>query len=200
MTDLSQEAHEALQAKAVSDAVAATEAALSRATDEKATAQTKVTDLETANTTLTADVTRLNGELDKAQIELKAAQDKVAELEKAAKDEKEAAEAAEVASKRTDQVKSLEIFEDQHVSDNAPRWAAMDEASWTAQVTEWQALKGRLTGKSGEAPSTETASVLKGSSDAGLTTEVTQDAAGAAGGDTKKPSARRAALGLGAKA
>lgn len=198
MPDISQEAHEALQAKAVSDAVTATESALSRATEEKATALTKVGELETANTALTADVTRLNGELDKSQLELKAAQDKVAELEKAAKDKDEAAQAAEVASTRATQVKDLDVFEEQYVTDNASRWAAMDEASWTAQVAEWQHLKGGSA--STEKPDGDTASALKGSSEAGLTTEVTKDSAAAGAGDTTKPSPRRAALGLTAKA
>lgn len=197
MPDISQEAHEALQAKAVSDAVTATEAALSRATEEKATAQTKVGELETANTALTADVTRLNGELDKSQVELKTAQDKVAELEKAAKDKDEAAQAAEVASTRAAQVKDLDVFEEQYVSDNAARWAAMDETSWTAQVAEWQHLKG---GSATDKPDGDTASALKGSSEAGLTTEVKNDSAAAGAGDTTKPSPRRAALGLGVKA
>lgn len=188
MTDISQEAHEALLAKAVAEAVATTEQALATKTTELAAAIAKVTELETANAASTADVTRLNKELDEAQVKLSAATEEAANLKKAADEAAEAAAKAEIASKRTDQVKNLKLFPEEYIGEKAERWAGMSDEDWASQLDEWSKLKP-ITPEAGKEQ--DTASAMSGSSD--LTKE--QDQAAAGGSDTPT-SARRAALGL----
>jgi regulator of replication initiation timing len=191
MTDISQEAHDALLSKAVADAVATTEAALATKTTELASVSTRVSELETENASLTADVARLNKELDEAQVKLSAATEEVANIKKAADEAAEAAAKAEVASKRTDQVKNLKLFPDEYVQERAERWAELTDAAWADQLDEWSKLKPAVP-EAGQVQ--ETASAMSGSSD--LTKDTaTQDQA-AAGDQGKSKSARRAALGL----
>lgn len=194
MTDISQEAHEALLKTAVADAVAeatkTTEAALATKTTEAETSAARVKELETELATAKADNDRLNKELDDAQVKLTSATEKVAELEKAAKDAEAAAELAKVASERANQVKNLKLFSDEYVAEKASRWAGLDEAAWTEQVEEWKQLKP--TEASGDTAS-DTASSMTGTTES-LTKEQ-QDAAAAGGGETK-PKPRRAVLGL----
>lgn len=191
MTDISQEAHDALVKAAVAEAVKTTEAALHTKTTELAEVNTKLTDAESKVTELSADVTRLNGELDAAQVKLTSASEEAAALKKAASDAEEAAKVAEIASKRIEQVKNLKLFPDEYVTaERASKWAAQDDASWSEQVEEWKQLKPATT-TPGDGATTDAASAMTGTSD--LTKEQ-QDAAAASGGDKPKP--RRMALGL----
>lgn len=190
MTDISQEAHEALLKKAVDDAVAVTTASLAAKTEEAAQATAKVTELEQANAGLTADVTRLNKELDEAQVKLSAATEEVANIKKAADEAAEAAALAEIASKRSTQVKNLKLFPEDYVTDErAQEWASLDDAAWDARVAEWAALKP-ATPEAGKEQ--DTASAMTGTAD--LTKEQQDQAA--AGDQGKTKSARRLALGL----
>lgn len=120
---LSRETHEALLAKAVGDASAATEAALARKIEENTELAGQVSTLTAQNAELSADNDRLNKELDTAQVALKVATDEVAALkaDNAAKDE--AARRAEIAGKRADQVANLGLFPKEYVQEKAARWA-----------------------------------------------------------------------------
>lgn len=188
MSDLSQEAHEALVAKAVKDATATTEAALATKTSELETANARVTELEGKVTTLESDNSRLNGELDSAQVAKKAAEDKAAELEKSVTEQAKAAELKEVASKRADQVKNLGLFPDEYVGEKAEAWAKLEESDWALRVEEWSKLKPATADTASKTEKTDTA--MSGTSE-DLTKEPEADTAK----DTT-PSARRAALGL----
>lgn len=191
MSDISQETHEALLKKAVEDAVAATEKALQAKTDEAATATSRVKELETELASVKDDNTRLNGELDSAQVQLKSATEKVAELETAAKEADEKARLTEVASKRAEQVKNLGLFTDEYVTEKASSWASFDEAAWGERLEEWKQLKPASA--EGTKAATDSASAMTGTSE-DLTKAGEQDAASS---DTDaKPAARRAALGL----
>lgn len=187
MSDISQEAHEALLAKAVKEATAATEKALETKTSELETATKRVTELETEVTGLKTETSRLNGELDSAQVAKKAAEDKAAELEKANADQAKEAELKELASKRADQVKNLKLYDDKFVAERASHWATLTEDEWTTRLDEWALLKP-ADAASKTTESTDTA--MSGTSE-DLTKEPEADLAK----DTAK-SARRAALGL----
>ena len=188
--NISQETHTALLQKAVSDATSVTEKALETAQEEAKGLASKVEKLEADNAGLKADNDRLNKELDTAQVSLKAATDEVASLKDdiAAKDE--AAQKAEIASKRADQIRNLGLFDDTYVAEKASSWADVAEEDWAERVTEWQKLKPAKVKAEGE-KTTETASAMSGTSE-GLTKEPETDAASA----QSKPVARRAALGL----
>lgn len=190
MSDISQEAHEALLKKAVDDAVAAavktTEAALATKTEEAASAAAKVAELEKASADLTTDNDRLNKELDAAQVSLKSATEEAAALKAANEEAAKKAELAEIASKRSEQVKNLGLFTPEYVSEKASKWAGIDEAAWVEQLDEWKQLKPAAT----EASTTDAASALTGTTE-DLTKETTDAASASA-----KPKARRAALGL----
>lgn len=188
MTDnantMTKETHDALLAKAVSDATSTTEAALARSTQELADAKTKVEQLTTDNATLKGDNDRLNGELDSAQVSLKAATDEVASLKAdiAAKDE--AAVKAEIASKRADQVRNLALFDEKYVGEKATAWATLSDDDWAARIDEWAKLKPAKA-----EPNSDAASAMSGTTDS-LTKEPPSDSA------QKTTSPRRAALGL----
>lgn len=186
MSDISQEAHEALLAKAVKDATAATEKALETKTSELEAEKAKNTELSGKVTTLETDNARLNGELDSAQVAKKAAEDKAAQLEKDVAEQAKAAELAELASKRGEQVKNLGLYDEKFVTERASHWATLDEAEWTSRLEEWTKLKPA----DSAAKTTETASAMSGTSEE-LTKEKPVDEAG-----NSTPSARRAALGL----
>jgi chromosome segregation ATPase len=179
METISQETHEALLDKALRDATASLEA-------EKAELERKVAALEEAASTASEEVAslksendRLNGELDTAQVALKSSQDEAEALkgEKAAAEE--AARVAEIASKRTTEVRELALFTEEYVADKASLWAAMDEAAWTERLEEWKTVKAQQ--PAATPASTDSASAMSGSSEI------------PAG---KEPSARRRALGL----
>jgi chromosome segregation ATPase len=194
MTDISQEAHDALLKKAVDDAVAATEKALSTKTEEAASATSRVAELEKELEAEKAESTRLNKELDEAQVKLTAANDKAAELEKAAEKAEADRKVAEVASARTDQVKNLKLFPDEYVAEQASKWATLDDAAWDERLQEWAKLKPATSTEGAEDDkSSDAASAMTGTSEE-LTKEQ-QDAAAAGGSDTKTKS-RRAVLGL----
>lgn len=193
MTDISQEAHDALLKTAVADAVAATEKALGTKTEEAATATARVAELEKELEAEKAESTRLNKELDEAQVKLTAANDKAADLEKAAKEAEEAKAVAEVASKRTDQVKNLKLFPDEYVAEQASKWAQLDDTAWDERLQEWAKLKPATTEEGKDDKSSDAASAMTGTSE--TLTKEQQDAA-AASGDEAKPKSRRAVLGL----
>lgn len=187
MSDISQEAHEALLAKAVAEATATTEKALEAKATEVSDLTSKVEQLTTENASLKADNDRINAELDTAQVGLKAAQDEVASLKAdiAAKDE--AAAKAEVASKRTEQVKNLGLFKDDYIGEKASAWAELSEENWSERLDEWAKLKPAKSDD--KDTSTDAASAMSG------TTETLTDAASDESTNDKPP-ARRAALGL----
>lgn len=178
---ISKETHEALLDKAVRDATALL-------TVERDTLQSTVDALTADNAALTSDNTavkaeneRLNGELDTAQVTLKAAQDEAAALKADLASRDEAAEKATIASDRAAQVRNLGLFPEEYITDKASKWADVDEDSWNDRLDEWKALKGTSTGAgSSTAATTDTASAMTGTSEAG----------------TGEVSARRAILGL----
>lgn len=191
MTDISQEAHEALVVKAVTDATAATDKALGEKAAEVTDLAAKVTSLEAEVSTLKEDNARLNSDLDKAQVDLKAATDKVAGLEKDAADKAEAAEKAERASKRLDQVKNLKVFPETFLStERAGHWATLSDEDWAARIEEWGQLKpaDSKTDDKSDDKKTETASAMTGTS-GDLTDEASKT-------QTTPTPARRAVLGL----
>lgn len=183
---LSKETHEALLAKAVTDATAATNAALERKTNELAELTTKHDTLNTEATGLRDEVARLNKELDTAQVDLKAARDEAASLkaDNAAKDE--AARVEKVKTTRVDQVKNLKLFPDEYVTEKAEAWAKLPDEDWTDRVDEW--TKAKPATASTANAGADTASAMTGTSG-----ELTKDV-DSASEDTKP--ARRAVLGL----
>lgn len=188
MSDISQEAHDALVAKAVKEATAATEKALETKTSELDAANGRVKELEGKVTGLEADNSKLNGELDAAQVAKKAAEDKASELEKKTEEQAEKARLTEVASKRVEQVKNLKTFDDEFVAERASHWATLSDEEWDQRIGEWAKLKPADTAKADEEKKSDTA--MSGTSE-DLTKEPEADKAK----DTT-PSARRAALGL----
>ena len=132
---ISQETHEALLAKAVADATTTTEQALERKTIEASELSIKHDELA-AKVTLTEDNARLNRELDEAQVKLRAATDENAALRNdiAAKDE--AARLAEVASKRSEQVKNLQLFPEDYIGEKASAWARLSDDDWAERLDE----------------------------------------------------------------
>lgn len=185
---ISKETHEALLAKAVADATSATEKALENKTQEAKELAAKVEKFEADNAGLKADNDRLNGELDTAQVSLKAADEKVTQLETDISAKDEAAQKAEIASKRSEQVKNLKLYDDEYVAERASAWAELTDEAWSQRLDEWSKLKPAT-----DAPTTDAASAMSGTS-GDLTKEpVSTDTAGA---QSKKTSARRAVLGL----
>lgn len=194
MSDISQEAHNALLKQAVADAVAeatkTTESALETKTTEAASATTRVKELETELASVKADNDRLNKDLDAAQVKLTAATDEVAALKKANEEAAEKAALAEVASKRAEQVKNLQLFPAEYVAEKASKWAGLDDIAWGEQLEEWKQLKPAATadGKG------DTASAMTGTTE-GLTKETPESTDSAAAGGAEKK-ARRSVLGL----
>lgn len=188
MSDISQEAHDALVKKAVDEALKATETALATKTQEAADAAAKVTELETANASLKADNDRINKELDEAQVSLKAASEEVASLKSDIAQKDEEAKLAELASERAKQVTNLKLFPEEYVSEKASAWASMDTAAWDERVEEWKRLKPAGEG----APVTDAASAMSGTNE-DLTKEKPTDEASAS---AAAKSSRRGVLGL----
>lgn len=188
MSDISQETHDALMQKGVADATEKLQTELAQATKVADEQTGKAATLEAELASLKTDNARLNTELDAAQVSLKTAQDEVTALKAdiAAKDE--AATKAEIASKRAEQVKNLGLFGEDYVSEKASAWADMSDEQWIERLDEWQKLKPAE--KSGS--TTDSASALSGTSGTLTVVDNTSDKAD----ETKKPSARRAALGL----
>jgi len=183
---ISVETHEALLQKGIQDATSATEKALERKTEEAAELAAKVAKLEADNASLTSHNERLNKELDTAQVSLKSATDEVATLraDNAAKDE--AARKADLASKRADQVKNLQLFPEEYIAEKAAKWADVSEEDWDDRLEEWRQAKPATTTDENKSK-TETASAMTGTSG-----DLTTDEA-----SKKEPvPARRAALGL----
>lgn len=178
-TMISQETHEALLAKALTDAAAATE-------NDKAELSGKVNELASANEALSTEkaelVTKneeLTAELEKANIELKTVQDELAAIKAEADKVAEEAAKAEIASARAEQVRSLGLFKDDYITEKSAMWAGLEEAAWEERVEEWTAAK--------EASVTSTSS-----GDADLASSMT----GTKVPTGDKPSARRQVLGL----
>lgn len=193
MSDISQEAHEALLKKAVSDAVAeatkTTEAALATKTKEADESAARVKELETESAGLKTDNDRLNKDLDAAQVKLTSATEEAESLKKAATELEEAAKLAEVASKRGEQVKNLKLFPDDYVGEKASKWAGLTDEAWGEQLEEWKRLKPEASAGA----TSDAASAMTGTSE--QLTKEQQDAA-AAGGSDDKPKVRRSVLGL----
>lgn len=192
MSDISKETHEALVAKAVSDATSVTEKALETKTAE-------ASDLAAQNTKLTeelaaakADNERLNSELDTAQVGLKAANEKVTQLESDIAEAADKAAKAELATERANQVKNLKLYDDEYVAERASAWAEMTDTAWAERLDEWSKVRPASTET---ATSTDTASAMSGTSGE-LTKEPAEPGTDAAAQSTNKKPARRAALGL----
>lgn len=185
MTDdmISRETHEALLAKALGDASKANQAALAAAQEEASRFSGEVDRLTSELAQRTTENAETSKALDEAQVQLKAATDKVVALEAdiAAKDA--AALKAEVASKRADQVTNLALFPKEYIADKASKWADMSDEDWAERLEEWRNLK--------PAPPVveDTASAMTGSSE-----DLTKDPSDKASDTTT--SARRAILGL----
>jgi hypothetical protein len=185
---MTKETHDALLSKAVADATSTTEKALEAKTTEAKELADKLEKAEADLAAAKSDNERLNGELDTAQAARTAAEEKVTTLETDIKAKDEAAVKAETASKRADQVRNLKLFTDEQVAEKASRWAELSDEDWTERLAEWAALKPASTE---DDPSADAASAMSGTGD--LTKEpASTDTAGA----PKKPSARRAVLGL----
>lgn len=182
---ISLETHEALMAKAVSDAVSATETALATKVQENADLTTKVGSLTTELASAKEDNSRLNKDLDKAQVDLKTATDEAASLRSDNEAKDEAARLDKLATERAEQVKNLQLFPEDYVTEKASFWAKLEDTDWAARVEEWTKAKPSAAAGSGK---TDTASAMSGTSGS-LTTDT--DAAS----DTTIP-ARRTVLGL----
>jgi len=182
---ISKETHEALVQSAVASATKTLDSALADKTQELETAKARIETLESEKAELAADNERVNGELDSAQVELRTATQKVSDMEAAQEKAEQEAAKAELASKRAEQVKGLGLFTEEYATEKASQWADLDEAAWSSRVEEWQKLAPT---QSSETPPGDSA--MSGSNGA-------QDQAAASSTDTtKKPSARRAVLGL----
>ena len=191
MSDISQETHEALLQKAVADATEKLQSELAAATKVADEQTGKAKALEDEVASLKADNDRISTELDAAQVTLKTAQDEVAALKADIAKKDEDAVKAELASKRSEQVKNLGLFKEDYVSEKAAAWAELSDEQWTERLDEWAKLKPADSAST----STDSASAMSGST--GTLTEVGTDAASSAEGDqSKKPAARRAVLGL----
>lgn len=182
---ISQETHEALLAKAVADATTTTEQALERKTIEASELSIKHDELAAKVTALTEDNARLNKELDDAQVKLRAATDEVATLKSDLEAKDEAARLAEVASKRSEQVKNLQLFPEDYIGEKASAWAALSDEDWSERLDEWAKARPAT---AGDSKTTETASAMTGTSG-----ELTKDVDTAS---DDKPPARRTVLGL----
>lgn len=178
METISQETHEALLDKALRDATASLEAEKAELERQVAALTEEASAKSEEAASLKAENDRLNGELDTAQVSLKAAQDEAELLKSEKVAAEEAARVAELASARASEVRELNLFPEDYVTEKASLWAAMDEAAWTERVAEWKAVK---VVPAAAPASTDTASAMSGSSEI------------PAG---KEPSARRRALGL----
>lgn len=183
MDTITQETHQALLQKAVSDATAALQ-------NEKAALEAKVSELTATTEGLTSEVAtlkteneRVAGELDTAQVALKAAGDEVASLKSDIAAREDAAAKQEIASARATQVRNLGLFGEDYITEKASKWAEIDEAGWTDRLDEWKAAKGTATATdtSTTSTTTDTASAMTGTREAQT------------GGDA---SARRKVLGL----
>jgi chromosome segregation ATPase len=169
----------------VADATAATDQALERQTIEASELSIKHDELAAKVTALTEDNARLNRELDEAQVKLRAATDEVATLKSDLEAKDEAARLSELASKRAEQVKNLQLFPEDYVSEKASAWARLSDEDWAERIDEWGKARPATAGD--DKSKTETASAMTGSSG-----ELTKD-------DTasdNKPPARRSVLGL----
>lgn len=179
---LSRETHEALIAKAVSDATATLDASLAKKTEEASELAAKVEKLEADNASLKTDNDRLNSELDTAQVALKAATDEVASLKEENAQKDEAARKEKVSVERAKQVANLGLFPQEYVDEKASRWAEFSDEDWAERIEEWQKAKP----EGATTPSkTDSASAMSGTSG-----DLGQDEAG------KKISNRQAVLAL----
>jgi len=178
---ISRETHEALLEKAVRDANAEVQQTLTAKTEEVAALNAQVDTLGKQNADLNSQVERLNKDLDTAQVTLKTATDEVAALRADAAAKQVAAEKAELASKRADQVKTLGLFNPEYIAEKASKWADFADADWNDRVEEWRNLKPA------GAPVAETASAMSGTS--GTLADKPVD-------EAKQISPRRAVLGL----
>lgn len=185
---MTKETHDALLAKAVADATSTTEKALEAKAEEVKGLVEKVETLEADNASLKADNDRLNGELDTAQVGLKAATEKVAQLESDIAARDEAAAKAEIASKRAEQVKNLKLYDDEYVAERASAWADLSDEDWTSRLDEWSKIHPAIT----EPSATDTASAMSGTTGTLTQEPVSTDSAA----ESTTPSARRAVLGL----
>lgn len=139
---ITQETHEALLAKAVEDAIRDAKAELATLTDKVAeltgqveVAQARVVELEEANE-------QVNGELDQAQVQLKAATEERDQLKEDIARRDEQAQIDELARARAEQVRNLDLFPEDYISEKAQQWAGVAEEDWADRIEEWKKAKG----------------------------------------------------------
>lgn len=177
---MSRETHDALLAKAITDATAATDKALAAKTEELNQAAATRDDLAQQVETLKTDNARLNGELDSAQVARKAAEDKAHDLTQDITQRDEAAQRTRLSVERAGQARNLNVWTEDQITEKASRWAELPDTDWAERLEEWRHL-----GK----PTTTTADTA--SAMTGTTGTLTKDP------DTTTPtSTRRAVLGL----
>lgn len=134
-----------VQAK-VDEALASVNAALEQATNkiadlEAAAGKTEVaTAVAEATADLTAKVEQLQTDLDAANAGKKAAEDALAERDRADEEAKEQAALEARRDERATFVTELAIFDKEHVEKSQDRWAAMTDEDWEAQQAEYQKL------------------------------------------------------------
>jgi hypothetical protein len=182
MDTITQETHEALLEKALRDATAQLET-------EKATLESVVATLHEGAAAKDAELAslqseneRLNGELDTAQVALKTAQDEANNLRTEIADKEAEQQKADIASARAAQVRNLELFTEEYITERSARWADVEETAWNERLDEWKVAKGTSSpSPAAGKKTTDTASAMTGSNEVKTGSE---------------PSARRLALGL----
>jgi chromosome segregation ATPase len=160
---VSTEAHEALLAKAVAEAKAQEKEAFDA---ELAGLQAKIDELTRANEAASAELTSLREEagtsaasLETAQIELKKVTDELEAIKaETARLEAERAK-SELAAARADEVRKLDVFTEEFVTERAALWAELSDEAWAARTEEWKSVR--------TAPKelVDSASLIKGTAD-----------------------------------
>lgn len=141
MEEISKETHEALLAQAVQKAVEEQAGELQTLRSQLETVTAERDDLSSQLETVKGDTERLTGELDAANVELRTANDKVTELTSSIEKRDEEARLAEVASARAEEVRGLELFEEDYVSEKASAWAELSDDAWSERVADWKAMR-----------------------------------------------------------
>ena len=128
---------------ALADATAPLEAELKelRATQEAVEVEARIEELQTKHA---AEIAELQAKVDSAVLEAEAAKTQYAELaellEAEAREAEVAALFAAVREERVAQVKEVASFPEDHIEARADGWAAMEQESFDALVSDWKAI------------------------------------------------------------
>lgn len=128
---------------AIADATAPLQAELTelRATKEAVEVEARIEEL---NTKHAAEIAELQAKVDSAVLEAEAAKTQYAELtemlEAAEREAEVAALFAAVREERVAQVKEVASFPEDHIEARADGWAAMEQESFDALVSDWKAI------------------------------------------------------------